>query len=183
MGMEGGGLRKEREGIGGPCGLSRTERPAGTGVMPLRVAAAPGVLYAGTSFLPLVPKDSGIGPIAEVTMQRRLQWLCLTVLACLTLAACANPDQRLASKVKARLADEGTVPAATITVESHQGVVTLTGNVDTPEQKARAIEVARSTEGVQDVVDQIAAARENGTGDAPDTDRTVGEALDDAAIT
>ena len=116
-------------------------------------------------------------------MQRRLQWLCLTVLACMTLTACASTDETVTADVKSRLAKDDAVPATAITVETHQGVVTLTGNVDSPEQKARAIEVARTTEGVHDVVDRIAAARGDGTGDAPDVDRTMGEAADDAAIT
>ncbi|MGH9866566.1 MAG: BON domain-containing protein [Candidatus Polarisedimenticolia bacterium] len=115
-------------------------------------------------------------------MQRRLQWLCLTVLACMTLAACASTDETVTANVTSRLAKDDAVPPGTISVETHQGVVTLTGNVDSPEQKARAIEVARTTDGVHDVVDRITAA-EDGTGNAPDADRAMGEAADDAAIT
>jgi hyperosmotically inducible protein len=129
---------------------------------------------------------SGIGPAAEeeAMRQRRLQWLCLAALGCLAAAACATTDEGLTSEVKSRLEDDAAVPAGAIDVEARDGVVTLTGNVDSMEQKTRALEVARGIEGVRDVVDRIAAARQNGRGaDAPDVERTSGEALDDAAIT
>jgi hyperosmotically inducible protein len=61
--------------------------------------------------------------------------------------------------------------------------VTLTGNVDSPAEKDQAVSLARSTEGVRDVVDNIATRTSDHRGDAPDIDRTQGEMVDDAAVT
>jgi hyperosmotically inducible protein len=114
--------------------------------------------------------------------QRLWQLIALSCTFCLA-TACAQTDAGLASKVKSKLADDETVKAASIDVEAHDGVVTLTGNVDTPQQKDQAVSLARSTEGVRDVVDNIATRTGDHRGDAPDTDRTGGQAWDDAAVT
>src|SRR5262245_61990529 len=108
--------------------------------------------------------------------------LVMAALACLFLTACGT-DTGVTLKVKAKLAADSTVNASQIDVQTHDGVVTLTGNVSSPAEKDQAIALARSTSGVRDVVDRIAAERSNGTGDAPDMDRTVGEVIDDASVT
>jgi osmotically-inducible protein OsmY len=68
-------------------------------------------------------------------------------------------------------------------VATSNGIVTLTGNVDSEEAKIRALRLARSTKGVVSVVDMIAARTASGGGDAPHPSRTLGETLDDAGIT
>jgi len=55
--------------------------------------------------------------------------------------------------------------------------------VDSEGAKTRALELARDTEGAVNVVDMIAAREASGNGDAPEPERTVGEAFDDAGIT
>lgn len=70
-----------------------------------------------------------------------------------------------------------------IEVQTTDGVVTLTGNIDSPEAKAAALDLARDTKGVTDVVDMIAVKVSDTSGDAPAPGRTVGEKVDDAAIT
>jgi osmotically-inducible protein OsmY len=111
----------------------------------------------------------------------------LGVMAVLTLAlvlaACATTDAGLTGKVKAKLAAANDVPASRIEVSTRDGVVTLTGNVDDPAVKDRAIALARDTKGVVDVVDMIAVQTTEATGDAPEPDRTVGDRIDDAGIT
>jgi hyperosmotically inducible periplasmic protein len=115
--------------------------------------------------------------------QRFLSLSALTLSLCLAAAGCARGDAGLEAKVKNKLATDETVKAASIEVKAHDGVVTLTGNVDSPGEKDQAIALARSTEGVRDVVDRIATRESDGRGNAPDTDRTAGEVIDDASVT
>jgi hyperosmotically inducible protein len=110
--------------------------------------------------------------------------LALVVVACLALGACGqrNGDD-VAARVKDRIHGDDLTRTVNIEVSHHDGVVTLTGNVDTPDQKEQALALARTTEGVHDVVDRIATRTGSGQGDAPDVDRTAGEAVDDASVT
>lgn len=108
----------------------------------------------------------------------------LAIFAALILTiACSETDTGVTTKVKTKLAADDIVPAAQIDVTTRNHVVTLTGNVDSQEAKARAIELAKNTKGVTNVVDMIAVKSSEGTGDAPESNRTLGEAVDDAGIT
>jgi osmotically-inducible protein OsmY len=97
--------------------------------------------------------------------------------------SCASTDTGVTAKVKAKFAADDIVKASQIDVETSNGVVTLKGNVDSEEAKNRAMQLAKDTSGVVNVVDMISARRASGSGDAPDPDRTMGETLDDAGIT
>lgn len=85
--------------------------------------------------------------------------------------------------VKAKFAADDLVKASQIEVETKDGVVTLTGNVDSEDAKNRAVQIARDTAGVTKVIDMMAARTAAGSGNAPDPDRSVGTVLDDAGIT
>jgi hyperosmotically inducible protein len=98
-------------------------------------------------------------------------------------AGCAQPDSVLTGKVKASLAVDTTVHAGQIEVTTQDGVVTLSGNIDSQAEKDRAMEIARSTGGVRSVVDMLAVRTSADTGNAPDPNRTIGEHVDDAVIT
>ena len=100
----------------------------------------------------------------------------------LLAAACAQPDPVITGKVKATLAVDSTVKAAQIEVSTKDGVVTLSGNLNSQEEKDRAMEIARTTSGVKSVVDMLAVRTSAESGDAPDPTRTVGEHVDDAVI-
>jgi hyperosmotically inducible protein len=58
-------------------------------------------------------------------------------------------DATITTKVKAKLFDESILRGFAISVETFQGEVTLTGGVDSDEQKERAGEIARSVSGVR----------------------------------
>jgi hyperosmotically inducible protein len=105
------------------------------------------------------------------------------LVVALALVACAQTDTGVTTKVKAKLAAANDVPASKIEVSTHNGVVTLTGNVDSAETKERALQLARETKGVTDVVDMISVQTAEGTGNAPEPDRSMGERIDDAGIT
>lgn len=70
-------------------------------------------------------------------------------------AACSQSDPGITTAVKAKLAADDTVKAYRIDVDTKEGVVTLLGAVDTPAAKTKAVELARGTDGVRNVVDQL----------------------------
>jgi hyperosmotically inducible protein len=69
--------------------------------------------------------------------------------------ACSKTDAGVTTVVKTRLAADDTVKAYQINVTTQNHVVTLKGDVETSAAKDRAIEIARNTEGVTDVIDQL----------------------------
>jgi hyperosmotically inducible protein len=71
---------------------------------------------------------------------------------------CAPSDVGITTSVKTQLAADGTVKAQEISVATKGRVVTLTGTVQTPEAEAQALNIARRTNGVADVVDQLTVA-------------------------
>ncbi|HZP59019.1 MAG TPA: BON domain-containing protein [Opitutaceae bacterium] len=64
-------------------------------------------------------------------------------------------DSAITTKVKANLVNDDTVKAREVKVDTYQGVVQLSGFVDTAEQKNRAAEVAAAVPGVKDVRNNI----------------------------
>lgn len=74
----------------------------------------------------------------------------------MVLAACAKQDDGLITfQVKSKLAKNPQIKTFRIDVVSQNGVVTLTGQVEKEEQRTEAEQVARSTQGVKDVVNGI----------------------------
>jgi hyperosmotically inducible periplasmic protein len=69
--------------------------------------------------------------------------------------ACAKTDPGITTAVKTKLAADDTVKAYRIDVDTKDHVVTLTGAVDTPAGRERAVQIARSTDGVTSVVDNL----------------------------
>jgi hyperosmotically inducible protein len=64
-------------------------------------------------------------------------------------------DAALTAKIKSKMALDDTVEAASINVDTTGQTVTLTGAVDSPEQRVRALLLARETDGVATVVDHL----------------------------
>jgi hyperosmotically inducible protein len=114
--------------------------------------------------------------------------LLLGVLATAALlVGCSQSDSGITSSVKSKLIADEVVKARNINVDTHDRVVTLTGTVQSPVEESRAIEIARDTKGVADVVDKMSVASGE-PGAAPttglDTPATaVGGAVSDATIT
>lgn len=100
-------------------------------------------------------------------------------LIALTTVACAETDPGITTAVKSKLAADDVVKSYRIDVDTKDHVVTLSGAVDTPAARSRAVELARGTDGVRDVVDQLTVA----PGATPTTgvdDRIQGEAREEA---
>jgi osmotically-inducible protein OsmY len=78
--------------------------------------------------------------------------------------ACSQTDAGITTKVKTKMAADTTVKAYEINVDTKNHVVTLSGDVDTSAAKEQAIQIARGTEGVTDVIDQIHVKETAATG-------------------
>jgi hyperosmotically inducible protein len=109
--------------------------------------------------------------------------IAVLALGVMVVVGCAATDPGLTTKVKAKLAADDTVSASQIDVSTHDKVVTLSGTVGSEAERDRAVQLARETEGVADVENRLMVRNLDGTGDAPDVDRTVGQVMDDAGIT
>jgi osmotically-inducible protein OsmY len=64
-------------------------------------------------------------------------------------------DSVITGKVKAALVADPTTKAHQISVETFQGVVQLSGFVDTSEARSRATQVAKQVEGVKNVKNDL----------------------------
>lgn len=77
------------------------------------------------------------------------------VALALATAACGATDAGITTSVKTQFAVDDMVKAHEINVTTRDHVVTLTGEVDTPAAKEQAVRLARNTDGVRDVIDQL----------------------------
>ena len=106
------------------------------------------------------------------------------------LAGCnsqAIDDSTITAKVKSKLAADTETSAIKIGVETKDGIVTLSGTVPTDTEKSKAEQIARSTEGVKRVSNDIRIDPNSRTatnlGDkSAEAAKGVGETLSDAAI-
>ena len=73
------------------------------------------------------------------------------------------PDAALTSKVKAKLLSDDMLSAMKIDVDSEDGVVYLSGVVDSADQKRKAVELAQNTEGVRRVEDNLKVGQFEGS--------------------
>ena len=76
-------------------------------------------------------------------------------------------DATLTAKVKAKLAADPEVTAYQIDVDSLEGVVTLSGRVESAAEAAEAEKLARDTDGVKSVVNRLAVGNEPIPGSSP----------------
>ena len=79
----------------------------------------------------------------------------VTVALAAMSVACGETDAGITAAVKSKLAADDTVKAYQINVDTHRKVVTLSGSVDSAAAKTRAAEIARATEGVASVMDNV----------------------------
>ena len=117
-------------------------------------------------------------------MKVRNAWSLVILVSGLCLVtACAMTDTGITTNVKSKFLADDVVKSSQIDVATKHGVVTLTGNVDSEEAKQKALELARATTGVRNVIDMISAREASGSGDAPEPSRSLGETVTDSGIT
>ena len=97
------------------------------------------------------------------------------------VTACSSTDAGITTKVKMKFAADDTVKAYQINVDTRKGVVTLTGDVETPAAKTQAVQIARNTEGVRDVIDQLHVNATEATSGLRDDAAAVGNAIETGA--
>jgi osmotically-inducible protein OsmY len=96
---------------------------------------------------------------------KRFTTACAAVLT-VALTACAPTKTRegtgeyvddsvITTKVKAAFAEDPTVKATQVSVETFKGTVQLSGFVDSRDEERRAVELARQVKGVQSVKDDM----------------------------
>lgn len=102
-------------------------------------------------------------------MKRISAFVSALMLAAFTIA-CSSTDAGITTNVKSKMAADDTVKAYEIDVTTRNGVVTLSGDVDSAAAKQQAVQIARMTEGVTDVVDNLQME--------PETAATSGAGLD-----
>jgi osmotically-inducible protein OsmY len=88
-------------------------------------------------------------------------------------------DAKVTASVKTALSLNRSLRPYSIDVSSESGVVTLTGRVGSPEERARAEQVAAAVPDVTRVVNQIQVG---GGASAPSSGRSIGERFDDERI-
>ena len=71
------------------------------------------------------------------------------------VVGCSQSDAGITASVKSKLASDDLVKARQIDFDTMDHVVTLNGTVHTAEEEAQALQIARATEGVTSVVDNI----------------------------
>lgn len=89
--------------------------------------------------------------------------------AALVLSACASPppspDAQLAARVKQEITQtEGIGSARSVHVETHKGVVVLSGFIGTEKQKQDAAQTALKVSGVQQVFNNIQVVNPSSSG-------------------
>jgi len=114
-------------------------------------------------------------------MLQRCTTLVVAAAVALVAAGCGQTDAGITTTVKTKFAADDTVRAYQVNVDTRNGVVTLRGDVDTMAAKEQAVRIARGTDGVRDVIDQITVADTAATGGFLDPDFSAAAA--DAAIT
>jgi osmotically-inducible protein OsmY len=119
---------------------------------------------------------------------RRLIVFSTLIAVAVFLVSCAQTvdDSTLTVKVKSKLAADSETSAMKISVETNGGVVKLSGTVPTANEKNKAEQLAKSTDGVTRVTNEIRVdpdAHASNLGDkAGDAAKAVGETITDAAI-
>jgi osmotically-inducible protein OsmY len=92
--------------------------------------------------------------------------LCLMLGATFAIVGCSSTptssstgeyidDSTITTKVKAKMVDDPAVSALNIKVETFRGTVQLSGFANNATEVNRAVEIARGTEGVQSVKNDI----------------------------
>lgn len=87
------------------------------------------------------------------SMDRSLVVSVVVLLCVIIHAACGRTDPAVQTAVDERISADAGTAALSLDISINRGVVRLAGEVTTAEQRRRAVALARSVDGVKDVVD------------------------------
>jgi len=90
-------------------------------------------------------------------LSKRIVLIVTSISLILGAVACnhGDDDATLTGNVKAKIASDSGLSTAPVNVETKDGVVTLTGTVNSAADKSRAEQLARSVEGVKSVTNNL----------------------------
>jgi osmotically-inducible protein OsmY len=111
---------------------------------------------------------------------RSMILIAILTLVCSSCSEQAVDDATISAKVKTRMAGDAETSAIKIGVTTVKGVVTLSGVVPTEREKTKAEQIARGTEGVTQVVNNVTI--DPNTIGATNVKEKTEEAVNDAAI-
>jgi hyperosmotically inducible protein len=114
--------------------------------------------------------------------KRAIPVLVFAAIGFMAVSCMQTTDAGITGLIKTKLAADGRVSASEINVDTTNGVVTLTGNVDSQDARDEAIKLAKGTSGVREVKDMISVRTGSASGNAPEPNRTAGEHIDDTGI-
>src|SRR5215470_15679159 len=106
----------------------------------------------------------------------KLSFIAISAALVISLAGCERrsaSDTTITTAVKNRLAADPTTSAAKINVDTSNGVVTLSGKVPTAAEKSEAERIARNTQGVTQVVNNISAEQGEGGAEGTSSDTAI----------
>lgn len=111
----------------------------------------------------------------------------MLMVVTVVLAGCnsqAVDDTAITTKVKSKLATDSETSAMKISVDTKNGVVTLSGTVDADTEKKKAEQLARNTDGVKQVANNIKVEPDSmgASNSGGDASKDLGETMSDAAI-
>lgn len=98
-------------------------------------------------------------------------------------AGVQEPDARITAKIQAQYFLDAEVKGRDIDVDTSNGVVTLRGSVDNEAERRQAVMMARNTEGVRDVNDQLTVTGTTRPTDSRTEVSRAADTIDDAWIT
>ena len=81
--------------------------------------------------------------------------LLLVSILWVVASGCGRSDDTIATRVDSALAADDTVGTVRLTVDSRDKVVTLSGRIADQGMRRRAVQIARQTRGVVDVIDRM----------------------------
>ena len=111
-------------------------------------------LFAGAGLLSAGCSDDR--DTAQSNLNRSMDKMAAATDRAATKAANAVDDASITAKVKTAVLAEPGLKSLQIGVDTVNGVVTLSGAVDTPELKDRATNIAQGVDGVRSVIDNLA---------------------------
>jgi hyperosmotically inducible periplasmic protein len=109
-------------------------------------------------------RDSRVGLRVALTLLSAV--LAFGFVACSTTQSAGTQidDAAITAAVKAKLAADPDVAAINIDVDTNSAVVTLSGKVENANQRSEAERLARETDGVQRVINNLTVGDENPVG-------------------
>jgi hyperosmotically inducible protein len=126
------------------------------------VVAVGGFFLGWWSGRDLLPEQGGVGTAGRIDVERAKEAgakigdkTAEAARATAQDAKEALDDGALTAKIKAKMALDDTVKALDINVDTRDGAVTVRGKVRSAAERDRALQLARETNGVRRVVDQL----------------------------